>query len=96
MKHLMISFNVFVLYLFFGTSSFAQYSVQLEPPSCEDIRVFEPYSLSLKVNHIQMVPFQDKKPFFCALEDRIEKRSAIPFRFRLGSLDYVNILENKK
>jgi hypothetical protein len=96
MKHLMISFNVFVLYLFFGTSSFAQYSVQLKTPSYGDIRVFEPYSLSLKVNHIQMVPLKDKKPFFCALEDRIEKRSAIPFRFRLGSLDYVNILENKK
>jgi hypothetical protein len=96
MKHLMISFNVFVLYLFFGASSFAQYSVPLEVPACGEIRVFEPYTLSSRENKFQMVPFQDKKPFFCALEDRIEKRSAVPFRFRLGSLDYVNILENKK
>jgi hypothetical protein len=96
MKHLMMSFNVFVLFLFFGACSYAQYSIPLKYPECADIRVFEPFTLSSGVKNIRMVPVQDKKPFFCALEDRIEKRSAIPFRFRLGSLDYVNIMENKK
>ncbi len=34
-------------------------------------------------------------PFFCKIEDKIEKNSKIPFKMRLGSLNYVDFLENK-
>ncbi len=34
-------------------------------------------------------------PFFCRLEDRITQSSKVNFRFRLGSVDYVNALEGK-
>lgn len=35
-------------------------------------------------------------PFFCKMEHKIEKNSKIAFRFRIGDLNYVNKLENKR
>ena len=35
-------------------------------------------------------------PFFCKIEHKIETGSKIAFRFRIGDLNYVNMLENKR
>ena len=39
--------------------------------------------------------YMDNLSFFCRKEWQIEKATSIPFRFRLGSLDYTNYLEQK-
>lgn len=35
------------------------------------------------------------KPFFCRLEDQLGKRVQVPVKFRLGSVEYVDWLEQK-
>lgn len=39
--------------------------------------------------------FHSQLAFFCRTEDRVEKATSIPFRFRLGSLAYTDYLEGK-
>ncbi len=34
-------------------------------------------------------------PFFCRIEDAIAKQNRVNFKFRLGSIDYVDALEGK-
>ena len=35
-------------------------------------------------------------PFFCRLEYQLERKSDVPFKFRLGSVSYVDWLEGKR
>ena len=47
---------------------------------------------------IQKIPLAycyNNLAFFCKVEVKIEKRFSIPIKFRLGSLDYANYLEQK-
>ncbi|MCW5921327.1 MAG: hypothetical protein KIS77_03220 [Saprospiraceae bacterium] len=37
----------------------------------------------------------ERLPFFCRIEHDVAKRGAVPFKFRLGSAEYVDWLEGK-
>lgn len=54
---------------------------------------------SLKYFPIRMIPqniYSKNLAFFCRTELQLEKHTKIPFRFRLGSMEYVDALEGKK
>ena len=54
---------------------------------------------SLKIFSIRSIPqniYSKNLAFFCRTELQLEKRTKIPFRFRLGSMEYVDALEGKK
>ena len=44
---------------------------------------------------IRGVNYQDRLTFFCRQEYKFEKSTKIPLRFRIGSLNYTNYLEQK-
>ncbi len=48
-----------------------------------------------QVNLFRPEFYKHQPGFFCRQELQLEKITAIPFRFRLGSLEYVNYLEQK-
>jgi len=50
-----------------------------------------------RMNFNTFYPGMDRsRALFCRWEYAIEQNSRIPFRFRLGTLDYVDQLENKR
>jgi hypothetical protein len=54
---------------------------------------------SLRNLPIQIIPanyYSKNLAFFCKKELQLEKITKVPFRFRLGSVDYVDHLEGKK
>ena len=77
----------------------AQYSVQNQKPGRYPDQP-PPYSSRIFISMSRpAVPaniYYCQSGFFCKKEWELEKATHIPFRFRLGSLDYCNVLEGKQ
>lgn len=79
----------------------AQYSEKNSPVNTEDLKKAEQilrpkvtlYSFShLNAKHCYLPTLGA----FCVLENKIEKKATFPVKMRLGSVDYVDKLENKR
>ena len=70
----------------FGPNCWKKLEFEVSPQNNRLLKT-EPFDKGYYTNHLG---------FFCKKEIQLERITSVPFRFRLGSLDYANRLEGKK
>jgi len=93
-----IKFFSAVLFWLFGIIELSGQNMKTYANSLPEMsQLFKFYSIEAPKYIKSYNTFEPEKlPIFCKIEHLIEKKSKLGFRFRLGDLNYVNMLENKK
>lgn len=65
-------------------------------PDLQTIMLGQVPQKSDQIPSLVALKYQPHLAFFCRVEVKIDKAVGTPFRFRLGSVDYVDYLEGKR
>jgi hypothetical protein len=95
-----LSWLIFIIFGFCSSVCFSQRKIATDSinlPNLSTFSSFNTYHPTLFNTGSKSGPTFNAHhlPLFCKIEHQIEKSSKIAFRFRLGDLNYVNMLENK-
>ena len=94
---------IFLLYVFVIAAASAHCQSSVQPVTGKNI-FKKPYAIAPLGANANISPtmlvapsfYAGHLPFFCRQEIKIEHATKIPFKFRLGSVQYVDYLEGKK
>jgi hypothetical protein len=87
MKHISL-FAVLLLYAGFVHA-------QMQTPAADNPVRLRDSALYLPIRLVPQDSYRKELAFFCKREWELEKKTGVPMKFRLGSVDYVNTLEGK-
>ncbi len=59
------------------------------------IKILHSSSFNLQLPALPAHFYNEKLPLFCSMEWKLEKTTKIPFRFRLGSVEYCDKMDGK-
>ena len=71
-------------------------SQESKPPTLSSLMLGNPQSDTQAPPSLLSLKYEPHLAFFCRVEVKIDKAVGTPFRFRLGSVDYVDYLEGKR